>query len=547
MIFDPLPRCDPDLGPSGAEALATAGFLDADTVLHAFGIEALDHATDQLLMGRIGEQLIGYRDDRHLVTVAGSRSGKGTALLVPNLLHYSGSVVAIDPKGELAAITAKYRHEVLGQRVVVLDPFGVAQVDDAFKGQFNPLDDLYPDDIHMIDDAASIAEALMMGKSQQEAHWDETARAFLKGCILYLVLSRPQEDCHLSALEQLVFQGEPDGILMPATTSQDQHQDLRPITGMDVLLERMAKAGSIEEAGKPGEIIASIGAMMLDMGERERGSVLSTARRQLEFIQTPLMAQHTSNSTMAFEELRDPYRMTVYIVLPEWRIASHARWLRLVILWALQKLQRTPKVPDHPPVLMLLDEFASLGKMTAIERAAGYIAGFGVKLWAVLQDLGQLKEHYKASWETFIGNAGLLTAFANTDLTTLKYLSERLDDVEIIREKISRSQSTQSGRSDQGLGKILGGLSGTKDQGLPLMGPDQVSSGGSAQWSSAPDHQKTRLMTPDEIARYFSRRGPDQDETLLALMAGVSPLRLTKLRYYQDAPFQERADPNPYL
>jgi len=539
MSFDPLPRQDPDYGQAAEEQLATAGFLDARTVIQAFGVDALEEAGDKLLIGRIGDRLIGYGDDRHLITLAGSRSGKGTSLILPNLLHYRGSMVVIDPKGELSSITARYRHEVLGQRVAVLDPFGVAKVEDSLRGSLNPLDDLHPDDIHMIDDATAIADALLMGRNQQDAHWDETARAFLKGCILYLVLSRPQDDCHLSALEQLVYRGETDdGANVPGEP---------PMTGMEVLLHRMAQSGQIEAAGQAGKVIASIGAMMLDMGERERGSVLSTARRQVEFLQTPLMAENTKTSSIYFEELRDPYRMTVYIVLPEWRLASHARWLRLMITWALQKLQRTPKRADHPPVVMLLDEFAALGKMAAIERAAGYVAGFGVKLWAVLQDLGQLKDHYKGRWETFIGNAGLLTAFANTDLTTLKYLSERLDEVEIVREKISRSHTTQSGRSEKGMGRIFDGLSGTKDQGLPFFGADSISSGGSSQWSAAPEHQKTRLMTPDEIARYFSRRGPEDDEALLALMSGVSPMRLTKLRYFQDEPFASRADPNPYL
>ena len=49
--------------------------------------------------------MIGWKDDRHALTVAGTRAGKGASLIVPNLLLYPGSVLAIDPKGELARIT----------------------------------------------------------------------------------------------------------------------------------------------------------------------------------------------------------------------------------------------------------------------------------------------------------------------------------------------------------------------------------------------------------------------------------------------------------
>ena len=70
------------------------------------------------------------------------------------------------------------------------------------------------------------------------------------------------------------------------------------------------------------------------------------------------------------------------------------------------------------PVLFVLDEFAVLDHMESIEKAAGQIAGFGVKLWPVIQDLTQLQRDYKEAWETFMGNAGLMTFFGNTDLTT---------------------------------------------------------------------------------------------------------------------------------
>ena len=62
--------------------------------------------------------------------------------------------------------------------------------------------------------------------------------------------------------------------------------------------------------------------------------------------------------------------------------------------------------------------------MESIEKAAGQIAGFGVKLWPVIQDLTQLQRDYREAWETFMGNAGLLTFFGNTDLTTTEHIAK---------------------------------------------------------------------------------------------------------------------------
>jgi type IV secretion system protein VirD4 len=72
--------------------------------------------------------------------------------------------------------------------------------------------------------------------------------------------------------------------------------------------------------------------------------------------------------------------------------------------------------------------------MDAIEKAAGQIAGFGVKIWTILQDLGQLKAVYKERWETFLGNAGVMTVFGLNDQTSLEYVSNRLGDTHFIRK-----------------------------------------------------------------------------------------------------------------
>ena len=70
----------------------------------------------------LGGQAIGVPDDRHIITIAGSRAGKGRSVLIPNLITYPGSILAIDPKGDLASLTADWRADMLGQKVVVLDP-----------------------------------------------------------------------------------------------------------------------------------------------------------------------------------------------------------------------------------------------------------------------------------------------------------------------------------------------------------------------------------------------------------------------------------------
>src|SRR5690606_10408552 len=82
-----------------------------------------DWQPGRVLLGRGQGRLIGIDDDRHVVTVAGSRAGKSSSVLVPNLLSYPGSVIVLDPKGELAAATAKER-ERINDKVYVLDPFG---------------------------------------------------------------------------------------------------------------------------------------------------------------------------------------------------------------------------------------------------------------------------------------------------------------------------------------------------------------------------------------------------------------------------------------
>ncbi|WP_293909394.1 type IV secretory system conjugative DNA transfer family protein [Deinococcus sp.] len=86
--------------------------LKGDGVLLGFAYRSLL----SLRPGTAGKQELG-----HFLWVGPSRSGKGLSI-ASNLLHWEGSAVVVDIKGELAAQTAGYRREVLGQRVFILNP-----------------------------------------------------------------------------------------------------------------------------------------------------------------------------------------------------------------------------------------------------------------------------------------------------------------------------------------------------------------------------------------------------------------------------------------
>ena len=143
----------------------------------------------RLIPYALGGQAIGLSGDQHMITVAGSRSGKGRAAIIPTLLTYTGSVLATDPKGELASITGRYRAEGLGQKVHVLDPFGVTSEKARpyrKNNVFNPLSMLDPDSVDIVGDAGLIADALVV-PGGGDIHWDESARNFVEGVILHVV------------------------------------------------------------------------------------------------------------------------------------------------------------------------------------------------------------------------------------------------------------------------------------------------------------------------------------------------------------------------
>ncbi len=132
----------------------------------------------------------------------------------------------------------------------------------------------------------------------------------------------------------------------------------------------------------------------------------------------------------------------MFLVLPPNRMDAYSRWLRLLVSQALQDIARDAEASVRPlsgpsdaqggtqrlktPTLFLLDEFAALGRLEAVERAMGLMAGYGLQLWPILQDMSQLKDLYGERAGTFIANAGVQQVFGVNDFETAKWLSQMI-------------------------------------------------------------------------------------------------------------------------
>jgi type IV secretory pathway TraG/TraD family ATPase VirD4 len=391
---------------------------------------------------------IGYTDDRHVCLVSGSRGGKGAASIVNNLILWPGSLCVVDPKGENATITASRRGsgsrhcKGLGQAVHVLDPFKAAQVDDSLRGRFNPLDALDPDNDETIDEAGRIADAVVIVRESNDPFWDESARAMVKGLLLH-VLTAPEYEGrrNLVTVRKLIMRGDWEAV---EALREAGETDIPPAHGL--LWTGLSNNPAF------GGLVAGLGDSFTNMlvnSPKQFESVLQVANRNTEFIDSPGMQRCLEASDFQLAELKTrPGGLSIYLCLPQGYMSTHYRWIRMMIALTVTEMEKVRGRPATGyPVLMVLDEFAGLKRMEVIENAVAQIAGYGVKLFFVLQSLEQLKAVYKDNWETFLANSGLKVFFNLEEQFSREYVSKLIGETEVIRKVRSESDSVSESES----------------------------------------------------------------------------------------------------
>lgn len=347
----------------------------------------------RVTLGKMGLAPFSIATDKHVLIVAGSRSGKGRDLIIPNLKTYKGAVLVLDPKGENCQITRAAR-EQFGP-VHALDPFEVSGLK---TSRFNPLATLKGPSL--VTDAAVLADALVIGDHTD--HWAQSARFLLSGLILTVVTAK-----------------------LPEGAGRDL------ITMRHWLTRRLPETIAFMcNSRHAGGTVAAVGNWAKQMAEKEWASIVSTAIEQTRFLDDPFIQEvlKDGGEQVDFTQWRT-HTQSVFVCLPAPQFKTFSRWLRLVVASALDPLIcKKPEVEPTYPVLFILDELAQLGYMEKVETAVTLSAGYGVQVWGVFQNVDQINRCYPSSGvASFVGSSGITCVFGVADNETADYFSKATD------------------------------------------------------------------------------------------------------------------------
>ena len=315
--------------------------------------------------------------DTHMITVARIGSGKSRDAIWNTLLNYSGGVICFDPKGEHFRIAGERRAK--RNDVFVIDPYGsVADVRET--DCWNPLDEIDIESDAARDQISNIAEAsIYPEKGDVNAFFQENGAKILRGFIAHVLTKYPKEDQNLGTVSDLVATGEPEGKFYSQKSFERVIQEMALNDGLQ---------GAAREAA----------GILMKVGDRERGSYLSTLARGIDWINSPAIRRIISGrSTFSLRQAKSE-EASIFLVLPDDFITQNSRFLRTFFGMAGEVcgdyITPQPKGSKRR-VLMIFDEFSALGYFKPAEEIVLRKRSAGIKCWFLMQNLSQLHQHYK--------------------------------------------------------------------------------------------------------------------------------------------------------
>lgn len=325
--------------------------------------------------------------EAHLLTFAPTGAGKGRSAVIPTCLEWQGGLIAIDPKGEAVATTARRRRE-MGQEVVVIDPFGITgHASDAL----NPFD-IFPHCDMSVEEFSLAMPSFLHPDTENtlksDPFWDIKSDSLISGICGYVLAAKPEQERNLAKVRELIMSDD-------------------VVYNLAVVLDTVGKK-------IPKMIYQNLSAF-LQTEDKCRSGILATAQQHFEIYGDPKTASCLEMTTFDLAAFKEGAPMTIYLVLPPGRLKSHRALLRIWVssLLAIAKC-RTSRPANR--TLFLIDEVAQLGRMNALVEAITLLRGYGVRTWTFWQSRRQLEQHYGGDAGVILDNSGVVQCFGLSNL-----------------------------------------------------------------------------------------------------------------------------------
>lgn len=448
-----------------------------------------DDSKGGVIIGLHKGKLLRYIAPDFISMGAGTRAGKGAAVVIPNLLSWLHSMIVLDPKQECYKITSKFRQLILGHKVYLLDPFS------SKTHGFNPL---FYIDLASEKGAGylkNLAETVWpsVGLSGPEAHFNSAASRVFVGFteLLYYLIKYDKKFLASISVKPLFS----IGTVMDLYFAVDQEALL---SDREALVEM--SQGNANDTYIINDALNKIKKLFEAEGEA-KSSTEETFQKKLDSFTLPLFRAATDRNDFDLRELRKK-KITVYIGVNADDAKIADSFLNLFFNFAIDVNMR--ENPDFVPenkndVLFLLDEFPSIGAMHYIKKASGFIAGFKLKLLTIYQNIAQLIEIY--------GLYGAKSLMANHPCRVIYAVSEK-EDADEVSAKLGYTTLKNTGKSKN------------------------RSKGGLSRGESESDAQRA-LVLPQELSTL-------KFEEEFILLKGENPIKCKKAFYYNNHYFMDK-------
>jgi len=351
---------------------------------------------------RLGLDTHKHRRSLNVLVIGGSGAAKTRSYVKPNILEANTNYVITDPKSEVLLATGGYLKSK-GYDIRVLNLVNLEQSDG-----YNPFRYLRDEK-----DALKLVNNLIQATTPKGSHesdpfWTKAETALLQAIILMLFQEAPEYEQNFSMVMR---------VLEYAEVREEDDEYLSPL---DLLFQAMEREDPESVALRQYKVFKQ------SAGKTAKSILVSAAVRLAPF-NLPQIRAITDHDDMDLYTLGEK-KCALYAVIPD-NDNTFNFLVSLLYSQAFQTLYYSADqihhgaLPQH--VHFVLDEFAAM-PLPGFTRELATMRSRNISASTIIQNMAQIKELYKDSWETIPGNSDTILYLGGNEASTHKYISEAL-------------------------------------------------------------------------------------------------------------------------